>query len=387
MESLSQRGGSGNDTLSVERASMSGAAGAVLTRPDRGAVDHRARTGSDSAVVEKPPLVDSLKARLSLSKKAKTQIKLLLSVLMIGSLFLCGKFDLSKCLHVAAQANPWLLGVAAVVYVLTTFLNAHRWKILAAAVGFHKPVMELAKYCFAGNFFNLMLPSTVGGDFSRCYYLSKGTGRYHHALYSVLADRVVGISVLFAFATGGILFGPGAMGMPWQLKAPILGGTVALFGLLPFMPALTTKILGPNNKITQRLNSSVVQAYWHDRSLIGVSLLLSVVLQLVVVLCHVLIGLALGFQNVPLWYYFVFYPCVAVLGFITPSFNGVGIREWAYTYFLTMMGVDQTRAVTFAVIWLGLITFNALFGGVVYALGHLQINKEEADKLQYDTID
>ncbi|HEY9719424.1 MAG TPA: lysylphosphatidylglycerol synthase transmembrane domain-containing protein [Trichormus sp.] len=387
METLSQRGRSGKDTPSSETARSNGAAGAVLPRPDMSAIDQQAHAGLDSAVAEKPSLVNRLKTRLSLSKRAKTQIKLLLSVIMIGSLFFCGKFDLSKCLHVASQANPWLLGLAAVMLVLTTFLNAHRWQILAAAVGFHKPVMELAKYCFAGNFFNLMLPSTVGGDFSRSYYLSKGTGRYHHALYSVLADRVVGISVLFAFATGGILFGPGAMNMPWQLKAPILGGTVALFGLLPFLPTLTTKILGPQNKITQRLNNSVVQAYWRDSGMIGVSLVLSVVLQLVMVLCHVCIGLALGFQNVPLWYYFVFYPSVAVLGFITPSFNGVGIREWAYTYFLTMMGVDQTRAVTFAVIWLGLITFNALFGGVVYALGHLQINKEEAEKLQYDTID
>jgi len=358
---------------------------AVMERQSAAATAEPQTQGVDS-VVGQPALLERLKSRLSLSKKAKLQIKLGLSAVMIGSLFACGKFDFSKSLHVASQANPWLLTLAVVMLVLTTFLNAHRWQILAAAVGFHKPVLELAKYCFAGNFFNLMLPSTVGGDFSRCYYLSKGTGRYHHALYSVLADRVVGISVLFAFASGGILLAPGAMGLPWQLKAPILGGTVALFGLLPFMPALTTKILGPQNKITQRFNNSVVQAYWRDRGLIGMSLFLSVVLQLVIVLCHVCIGLALGLQSVPLWYYFVFYPSVAVLGFVTPSFNGVGIREWAYTYFLTMVGVDQTHAVTFALIWLGLNTFNALFGGVVYAAGHLQINKEEAEKLQYDTI-
>ena len=286
----------------------------------------------------------------------------------------------------ATQANPWLLGLAVVMFLLTTFLNAHRWQLLAAAVGFHKPLISMVQYCFAGNFFNLFLPSTVGGDFSRCYYLSKGTGRYHHALYSVLADRVIGISVLFAFAAGGILLGPGGVGLPWQLKAPILGGTLALFGVMPFMPALTTKLLGPQNKITQRFNNSVVQAYWRDRGLIGMALFLSVAMQLVIVLCHIAIGLALGLQNIPFWYYFIFYPSVAVLGFVTPSFNGVGIREWAYTYFLTMAGVDQTHAVTYAIMWLGLNTFNALFGGIVYAAGHLQISKEEAEKLQYDTI-
>ncbi len=74
----------------------------------------------------------------------------------------------------------------------------------------------------------------------------------------------------------------------------------------------------------------------------------------------------------PLWYYFVFYPSVAVLGFVTPSFNGIGIREWAYTYFLLLVGVDRAYALTYALMWLGLTTFSSVFGGLVYILSHMQ---------------
>lgn len=324
--------------------------------------------------------------RFALSEKAKLRLKLLLSLLMFAGLFAFGKVDLSKSVELIKQTNLFYLGIAATLMIVIVFINALRWQLLAAAIGFKRPLLQLAQYCFVGTFFNLFLPSTVGGDFSRCYYLSKGTGRYHHAAYSVLADRVIGIAVLFAFAAFGILLGPGGGNLPWQLKLPIFGGTAAIFGLVPLMPFLTRTLLGSQNKIAQRFNNSVVQTYWQDRGLICLSLVLSVVMQLVMVLCHVAVGYALNITNIPIWYYFIFYPSVAVLGFVTPSFNGVGIREWAYTYFLTAMGIDRAHALTYAVMWLGLNTALCLVGGLVYVSAHLQISKEEAEKIQYDTI-
>jgi hypothetical protein len=324
--------------------------------------------------------------RVKLSSQGKTRLKLGLSVVMIAGLFLFGKIDLSKSWEVAKSANPWFLLAAFLMFLCTTVLNAHRWQLLARAVGFERPLLKLVQYCFVGNFFNLFLPSTVGGDFSRCYYLCKGEGRYHHALYSVLADRVVGIAVLFAFASFGILIGPGGGGLPWHLKLPVLAGTVALFVLIPTMPALTLRLLGPENKIAQRFNNSMVQRYWRDRPLIAMTLFLSVCMQLVIVLCHIAVGFALGLTSIPVWYYLVFYPSVAVLGFVTPSFNGIGIREWAYTYFLTLAGVDRSHALAYAITWLGLNTLFSLTGGLVYLGAHLKINQAEAEALQYDTI-
>jgi uncharacterized membrane protein YbhN (UPF0104 family) len=73
---------------------------------------------------------------------------------------------------------------------------------------------------------------------------------------------------------------------------------------------------------------------------------------------------------------------VAVLGFITPSFNGIGVREWAYTYFLSLAQVDRSLALTYALIWLGLITLSNLTGGVVYLAGHFHFTAKEADAVQ-----
>jgi len=321
-----------------------------------------------------------------MSKTTKVWLKLLISAGLFASLFLFGKIDLSKTWEAAVNANRWYLSGAVIIFLGSIVLNSHRWQLLASAVGFRRPLRELVQYYYVGMFFNLFLPSTVGGDFSRCYYLSKGTGKYANALYSVLADRALGIAVLFLMASLGLIFGPGGGGLPWQLKAPIFTGTFLVFAVMPFVPLLSRKVLGDKNWVSRQFNNSAAAVYWQDKKLMLVCLLWSIVLQLVMVGIHIAIGLALGLTNIPLWYYLVFYPSVAVLGFITPSFNGIGIREWAYTYFLTLMGVDRSHALTYALIWLGLTTLMSLMGGVVYLLGHFKISPEEVEKFQHQPL-
>ncbi|MBL8082183.1 MAG: flippase-like domain-containing protein [Candidatus Obscuribacter sp.] len=343
--------------------------------------DHSAALSQEA---ESPVSGTSISARLSsikISKGTKLRVKILISLVLFASLFIFGKVDLRKAVEVGLKADKGYLLLAVILSLASTFLNAHRWQLLAAAVGLEKGLLKLVQFCFVGLFFNLFLPSTVGGDFSRCYYLSKGTGKYVNAFYSVLADRTVGIAVLFLFASVGILVGPGGGGLPIQLKLPIWLGTLAIFSIVPFMPQLTRRFLGEYNWIARQFNNSCAQAYWNNKGLILTTVFLSIIMQIVVVACHVLIGMALGLNDIPLWYYFVFYPSVAVLGFITPSFNGIGIREWAYTYFLTMAGVDNAHALTYAIMWLGLSTLSSLVGGLVYLLGHFQKPKEESEMM------
>lgn len=317
--------------------------------------------------------------RKKMSKSTKVKLKVLASILMFGSLFVFGKVDLNKAWETALNSNPSILALTCALLLFSFVPMARRWQLLSRAMGFNKSLLELLKLYYVGVFFNLFLPSTVGGDFSRCYYLSKGTGKYKESFYSVLADRASGIAVLFLTATLGVLLSPSASSLPWQLKWPIFAGTFGTFVVLPFMPWLSKRLLGENNWIAKQFNQSEAKIFWQNRKLIPQSLLWSVISQIMIVVCHIGVGLALGLTSVPLWYYFVFYPAVAVLGFVTPSFNGIGIREWAYTYFLMMVGVDKAHALTYALMWLTLTTVTSLAGGLVYAAAHMTPPPEELD--------
>jgi uncharacterized membrane protein YbhN (UPF0104 family) len=314
--------------------------------------------------------------RHKMPKHVKFKLKVLLSIMMFAALPLVLKIDPKKTWEAVIHTNPWLLGATAIVFISTIVISARRWQILTRAVGFDKRFIELCEYCYVGLFFGLFLPSTVGGDFSRGYYVSKGTGKYAEAVYSVLADRASGLAVLFITAAIGIGLGPGARDLPWQLKWPVFVGAAGLFLVLPFMPYLTRTLFGNEsnrlNWIAKRFNDPRLLVFWNDRKLVASVLGWSCVTQFMMVACHIGVALALGIADkVPIWYYFVFYPCVAVLGFVTPSFNGIGIREWAYTYFLMHCGVDRTSALTYALLWLGLTTLLSLVGGVVYVAAKL----------------
>lgn len=307
-----------------------------------------------------------------ISQQSKTKLKLIISLALFGSIFAFGKIDLSESIQAAVSANKGYLVAACVLFLASIFVMAHRWQLLANAVGLKKPFLKMVQLCYVGLFFNLFLPSTVGGDVSRCYYLTKGTNKYLHALTSVLVDRAMGLAVLLLFATLGLLFGPGGQDLSLQMKLPIFALTFGMYFVIPFMPQLSSRILGENNWITRKLNHSSAKVYWQDRGLTLMTLFLSVVSQILMVACHIAVGLALGLNDIPLWYYFVFYPSVAVLGFVTPSVNGIGVREWAYTYFLAIMGVDNSLALTYALIWLGLTTMGSVVGGIVYVLGRFR---------------
>lgn len=318
--------------------------------------------------------------RQKMSKSTKFKLKILVSIVMFSSLFIFGKVDLQKTWQTAMSANPVLL-CGTVALFLTSFIPmAKRWQIISARLGFDRSIAELLKLYYVGSFFNLFLPSTVGGDVSRCYYLVKGTGKHKEGFYSVLADRACGIAVLFFCATIGIVFSWGGAQLPWQLKWPIYLGTFGTCIVLPLMPQLSKLVLGERNWITRQFNESAAKVFWTDRGLIPVCLFWSAMSQIILVLCHIGVGLSLGLTDIPLWYYFVFYPAVAVLGFVTPSFNGIGIREWAYTYFLLLVGVDKAHALTYALMWLGLTTFASMVGGVVYLAAHMKPPPKEIEE-------
>jgi len=351
-------------------------------------VDINAKVSSSTeyGTVSPSHILQVLTKLRSLSEPTKLKIKLAISAVLFGSLFVLGKIDLSKSWQAAKHADYRYLCLAVGVFLSTTFINAYRWKLLARAVGINCSFGKLAQYSFVCLFFNLFFPSTVGGDFSRCYYFYNDTHNYRIAFYSVLADRAVGISVLFLFASAAMLLSPGGEGLPAQLRIPIFIGTFGVFCIVPLMPVITRLTLGSSNWLTRQFNESAAKVFWQDKSLIFSCFLLSIFLQVVIVGCHIAIGYALGLSSIPLWYYFVFYPSVAVLGFITPSFNGIGIREWAYTYFLMLVGVDRASALTYAIMWLGLTTISSLIGGLVYLAGHFTFSKAEAEELRHQAL-
>lgn len=75
-------------------------------------------------------------------------------------------------------------------------------------------------------------------------------------------------------------------------------------------------------------------------------------------------GLALGI-DIPWAYLFVAIPFVNILSTLPISWNGLGVRENAYVFFLAPAVLSREQALAFGAIWIIAVTFCSAVGGIV----------------------
>jgi uncharacterized membrane protein YbhN (UPF0104 family) len=271
--------------------------------------------------------------------------------------------ELSKIIanFVNLQAGWWLAAVA--LLGATQVVSAWRWCVIAAPFGFRRPLRQMTGFYYIGMYFNLFLPTSVGGDVVRAWYLDGYSGKRLHAFVAVFLDRLSGLLVLLTIVCVAAFFSP------MQLEAWILWlvyGSAACAALgLAAAPLLARH----SEKVSVRL--SRLRGAWaalRSPRVLAVSTLQSLFVQLANVGVVFLIGLALG-AEVPWAYYCVFVPMVTLLAMLPVSMNGMGVREWATALFLAPLGVGESVAVSLALLWFAVIAVTCLAGGVVYLCG------------------
>src|SRR5262249_23657533 len=104
------------------------------------------------------------------------------------------------------RVGLWLAAVA--LLLVTQVVSALRWRVLARALGFERPLRQLTGIYFIGMYFNLLLPTSVGGDVVRAWYLDGGSRRRLAAFASVFLDRVSGLLVLLTMACVALVLSP-----------------------------------------------------------------------------------------------------------------------------------------------------------------------------------
>jgi len=284
------------------------------------------------------------------------------------------------------RLDLWLL--AAIVYAVTQAVSSVRWQLLARPLGFQEPFRRFLGYYYVGMFFNLVLPTSVGGDVVRAWYLDAKSGRFAGAFVSVIADRVSGVLVLLLLALAALPFRPPELPewLTWTVAGMAGGGSLGLAFLFPFARLAGTRYSVLNTKY------SVLSAVFRFCSLLGdlpsalcpsprvflVSTLLSVVVQLANVLVVWLIGQALHL-SVPGSYYLILVPTVTLLTLLPISLNGSGVREGAMAVMLAPLGVDAGTAVTLAFLWFAAFVLPSLGGVFPYLLGNVPRFEEKTD--------
>ena len=105
----------------------------------------------------------------------------------------------------------------------------------------------------------------------------------------------------------------------------------------------------------------------HGFSYLVLLFAVATVTQLARVGVHVLVAAALGVR-VPVHYFFLFVPLVAVLVSLPVSFNGIGVRESAGVVLFGLVGVDRAHAFSLQFMTYLVAVSVSLIGGIVVLL-------------------
>jgi glycosyltransferase 2 family protein len=278
----------------------------------------------------------------------------------------------------------WLAAVG--MLLLTQVVSAWRWQALARPFGFERTVRQLASYYFIGMYFNLLLPTSVGGDVVRAWYLDGGSGRRLAAFVAVFLDRFSGLVVLLSLACAGVVLSPLDLPLwiPWFVGSTT-GCAVIGIAVVPLLARSNSGVARPLHKM--RLALDALRA---PRLVIG-STILSLGVQAGNVILVWLVGKSIG-AEVPDGYYWIMVPMVSLLAMLPVSINGMGVREGATALFLAHLGVPDGTAKTLAMLWFAVFLAVSLLGGVVYLFGHFPrpvastpaLDKTEVDNASID---
>jgi hypothetical protein len=257
----------------------------------------------------------------------------------------------------------WGAGLALVVGV--QIAASIRWAALARPIGFQFPLGVFIRRFFEGLFFSLCLPTSIGGDVVKAFRLAHTTHGRVLAGCTILADRLTGLAALAiialtalasirlalstieSLAFGGLLLGVVLVAVRWAVGH--------LDGIAERLP--------PNH--AARVILARLLPYQQQTGLVTSAIAWSLLLQLggsVVVAC---VGRSVGVM-LPLAFWFMAVPLVALAMVLPISISGVGVREGGLALLLAPYGVPAEKAVAIGLLWFLLNILCGLAGGLMF---------------------
>lgn len=304
-------------------------------------------------------------------------LKLAVTVLLLVLLY--SRVDASALSGRLAGIRWAWVGAFLAILLANSALSALKWRILLAADGIRQPFGTLLTSYLIGSFFNVFLPSTIGGDAYRIVDVGKRSARTVNTAASVVVDRLSGF---LALAVYGLLFPLVArryIDDPRFLLLPAaaFAGLIALAFLLWEQAILrrATRLLpaGLRGKVEQVLDTLLgsIRAYAQRRpvlfSIAGISFLFQF-LAIAAVYC---LGRAVGL-GLPLLPFGFFVPFISLMEMIPISVFGIGLRDTGYVWFMLSVGRTRADAAALSVLYVAATVVYVSLGGLLYALRGLR---------------
>jgi glycosyltransferase 2 family protein len=273
-----------------------------------------------------------------------------------------------------ARFQPGWMLLALLLMIAQVAVLAARWQKIATACGANLPFGPALQLSFIAAFFNQVLPSTVGGDGARIWFLARKGAGWARATYSVLIDRIVGVLMLALIVIACL---------PWTMKLIhdpmarlvllVIGfGAVAGGAIFLLMGTRFRRWLDPW-PLTRHLSaaSRIAATLCASPPSIGYVIACSITIHLITIVsawcCIKAIAAPVSLAQV-----LFLLPPVLLVATIPISIAGWGVRETTMIAAFSFAGLAESDGLTLSLLF-GAATFVVgLIGGLVWILSGLR---------------
>lgn len=281
--------------------------------------------------------------------------------------------DAREILGILKGSNKMLILLAVFINMLLCIAVAYRLKLLMSGQKILLSIKDAVHLTFIGYFFNNFLPTAIGGDIAKAYYVSKKTNNKIASYAAVLADRILGLIAILLIALVGLIFIGKSLDnkfIIWMVPVVFIL-TAAIIAILLKKNNIVAKASSGKSGMLYTIKEKLLKLYTainlyrNSPALLVKGMALSLGLQTMSIFSIYLFILCIG-GDIPLFRLFLIIPLVWAVSML-PSLNGLGVREGAFVYFLKGY-IGPEKAFTVSLLWLGLIMLYSVIGGLLQLL-------------------
>lgn len=292
-----------------------------------------------------------------MKKRLKFFIKLFFGIGIL--VFLFSRTSVQEFVTLLGNANYLFFVFAVVLYVIGQVISAKKWMIISQRLQFKNTFRRYINLYFLGMFYNMFLPTNIGGDIIKVTKLKDDNEfSIKRSIISVMSDRITGACVLVLFILFGFLIYNSSK------IINIVNGIIILFFLSGI--AFFVYVMKNDNLIPEKFKNvyNLIKSLCEKKCIFNITIL-SLIFHLFLIVIHYCIAQMYNF-NIPFAYYLLLYPITAIVAFLPLSINGIGLKEFAYVYMLKIFEIGTSEALLFAMTFNMVILFASALGFIPY---------------------
>lgn len=305
-------------------------------------------------------------------------LRIVLALGLLAALFWIVDFDqlIQAFSHLTWYYIAALLGLSAALI----WVSCVKWQLFVRATGHQATVLSLMNYYTMSYFFNMFLPSSLGGDVARSVQLGRELGSQKSAFASMIVERYTGF---LAMTLIGALFV--ALGSQTtegvEIAILFISGVTIIVGLVCFSETLArlaiqialrlSRMLAPA-RITELLETFAEKvltatAFARNNSpLFFKAMILSFMFHFLAVVNTYICALAVGWYDVSFGALCIVVPLVLLVAVAAITPMSIGITEGAFLFLLMRVGATEAQGLGVALILRAKNVITALVGGLLW---------------------